>query len=181
MAARHGIRYDPLAACAALADSLAKDDGKGKLHIGTFSTTHRMQDLTACLPHHQLPPKPTDSVTCTPCPPSGMQVASRLWVVWGIIHPAQRETTGGRVPLGSLPLPAWLPPQVAQAAGVAPGGSLPLALSLATLLAAWSLTEVVRYGFFAIKVGRGGPWGVVGRGGRGVGNEGAGGDMGLSQ
>lgn len=91
-------------------------------------------------------------------------MASRLWVVWGIINPAQRETTSGRVPLGSLPLPAWLPPQVAQAAGVAPGGVLPLSLSLATLLAAWSLTEVVRYGFFAIKVGGGESWGGLGVG-----------------
>ncbi|PNH00067.1 3-hydroxyacyl-CoA dehydratase PASTICCINO 2, partial [Tetrabaena socialis] len=64
---------------------------------------------------------------------TGMQVASRLWVLWGIINLAPAEATGGSVPLG----------------GLAVGGH-PLALSLATLLAAWGITEVVRYSFFAV-------------------------------
>ncbi|KXZ56690.1 hypothetical protein GPECTOR_1g621 [Gonium pectorale] len=64
---------------------------------------------------------------------TGMQVASRLWVLWGIINPEQALTTGGAVSLG------------------AKVGGVPLQLNLATLLAAWSITEVVRYSFFAIK------------------------------
>lgn len=68
-----------------------------------------------------------------------MQVASRLWVLWGIIHPVQGPTTSGSLTLMSLPN----------------GGSLQL--SLITLLSAWSVTEIIRYGFFAVKV-RGMAW-----------------------
>ncbi|KAG2499318.1 hypothetical protein HYH03_002896 [Edaphochlamys debaryana] len=69
---------------------------------------------------------------------TGMQVFSRLWVVWGIINLAPAATAQGSVPLG-------LPPTVTLPSGQA------LGLSLASLLLAWSVTEVVRYGFFAIK------------------------------
>jgi hypothetical protein len=62
-----------------------------------------------------------------------MQVASRLWVLWGIIVPAQVETT-------------------TQALTLATVGGVQLQLSLVTLLTAWSITEVIRYGFFACKV-----------------------------
>ncbi|GLC35795.1 hypothetical protein PLESTB_000495100 [Pleodorina starrii] len=64
---------------------------------------------------------------------TGMQVASRLWVLWGIINLAPDQATRGALLLG--PKLADFQPQ----------------LNLATLLAAWSITEVVRYGFFAIK------------------------------
>ncbi|GFR41267.1 hypothetical protein Agub_g1942 [Astrephomene gubernaculifera] len=71
---------------------------------------------------------------------TGMQVASRLWVLWGIVNLVPEATTRGAVSLGGPSLQLQL------------GGlSLPLQLNLATLLAAWSITEVVRYSFFAVK------------------------------
>lgn len=63
-----------------------------------------------------------------------MQVASRLWIVWGVIHPVQKPTTTDAITLASLP------------------NGMSLQLSLVTLLFAWSVTEVIRYGFFAVKV-----------------------------
>ncbi|EFJ42903.1 hypothetical protein VOLCADRAFT_83422 [Volvox carteri f. nagariensis] len=70
---------------------------------------------------------------------TGMQVASRLWIVWGIINLAPGEATRGSVMVGpKLPLPA-------------PVGDFQPQLSLTTLLLAWSVTEVIRYGFFAVK------------------------------
>jgi very-long-chain (3R)-3-hydroxyacyl-CoA dehydratase len=63
------------------------------------------------------------------------QVASRLWIVWGIINLAQEGTTTRALILLELPSP------------------LPrIALSLKTLLFAWCVTEVIRYSFLAFKV-----------------------------
>ncbi|KAG2443040.1 hypothetical protein HYH02_009455 [Chlamydomonas schloesseri] len=75
---------------------------------------------------------------------TAMQVSSRIWVLWGIINPEPVLATGGAVQL-SQPLPGVSLPLPAEVGGV------PLALNLATLLTAWSITEVVRYSFFAVK------------------------------
>ncbi|KAL6764037.1 tyrosine phosphatase-like protein [Haematococcus lacustris] len=64
---------------------------------------------------------------------TALQVASRLWVLWGLIVPVPGPTTSGAL---RLALPAGL--QL---------GSL----SLATLLLAWGASEVIRYSFFACK------------------------------
>jgi very-long-chain (3R)-3-hydroxyacyl-CoA dehydratase len=62
-----------------------------------------------------------------------LQVASRLWVLWGVMDLAPNHI--------AHPL-----------ALVAPRPPLPgLHLSLATLLVAWGATEVIRYGLFAFK------------------------------
>ena len=58
-----------------------------------------------------------------------MQVFSRLWVLWGLINLAPEQTTARGLSLG---LPA-------------------LQLNLATLLTAWSLSEVLRYSLYAFK------------------------------
>lgn len=55
------------------------------------------------------------------------QVASRLWVLWGIVNLAPEATTTSVVTLGFINL------------------------SLVTLLTAWCLSEIIRYGFFALK------------------------------
>jgi very-long-chain (3R)-3-hydroxyacyl-CoA dehydratase len=66
-----------------------------------------------------------------------MQVASRLWVLWGIID---------LVPERAASMSAVL---------LDAGGGLPrLQLNLGTLLTAWCLSEVIRYSFFAAKVRR---------------------------
>ena len=62
------------------------------------------------------------------------QVASRLWIVWGILNVAPEATTARALVLLDLPRP--LPT---------------LSLSLQTLLFAWGITEIVRYSFFAFK------------------------------
>lgn len=62
-----------------------------------------------------------------------MQVFSRLWCLWGIIYQAPEATTLGSVKLLKV-------------------GGTQLELSLYTLLFAWGVTEVLRYGMFAIKV-----------------------------
>ena len=62
-------------------------------------------------------------------------MASRLFIVWGIIVPVPGPTTQEAVKL--LPLGHGLPP---------------LQLNLVTLLTAWCLSEIIRYGFFALKV-----------------------------
>lgn len=72
----------------------------------------------------------------SPAAVTAMQVASRLWVLWGVVAAAPQSTTTR--PLTLLPLPPGLP-------------AASLSLSLATLLTAWCLSEVVRYGFFALK------------------------------
>ncbi len=55
------------------------------------------------------------------------QVASRLWILWGIVNLAPEATTTSVVTVGFINL------------------------SLVTLLTAWCLSEVIRYGFFAMK------------------------------
>ncbi|GAB4816673.1 hypothetical protein N2152v2_003719 [Parachlorella kessleri] len=60
------------------------------------------------------------------------QVASRLWILWGIIHLVPGPTTSGAVTIFE-------------------SGSLKAQLSLVTLLTAWSLSEIIRYSFFAFK------------------------------
>lgn len=82
-----------------------------------------------------LPPPPCTAAT---------QVASRLFILWGIVDlvPATRAS-----PLVLLRLPLG-------ASASASGGSA-LQLSLVTLLTAWCCSEVIRYSFFAFKVGRG--------------------------
>jgi very-long-chain (3R)-3-hydroxyacyl-CoA dehydratase len=67
---------------------------------------------------------------------TALQVASRLWVLWGLVDAAPAATTARAVPL----LPFRLPPPLPTPA-----------LSLATLLAAWCAAEVLRYAFFAAK------------------------------
>jgi very-long-chain (3R)-3-hydroxyacyl-CoA dehydratase len=55
------------------------------------------------------------------------QVASRLWILWGIVNLAPEATTTSVVTVGVVQL------------------------SLVTLLTAWCLSEIIRYGFFALK------------------------------
>ena len=62
-----------------------------------------------------------------------IQVFSRLWALWGIIHQAPAATTEGSVKLVQA-------------------DDFPLELNMYTLLTAWGVTEVLRYGFFAVKV-----------------------------
>ncbi|PSK42977.1 hypothetical protein B9Z65_6931 [Elsinoe australis] len=54
---------------------------------------------------------------------TAMQVASRLFLVWGVIHPFQADTV--------------------------------FSIGYSTMLLAWSITEVIRYTFFAINLGTG--------------------------
>ena len=71
-------------------------------------------------------------MTWTPRPlTAAMQVASRLWVLWGIVYLAPEDTTRGYAPF----LGAYGP-------------------SFTSLVTAWALSEIIRYGFFAAKVGR---------------------------
>lgn len=70
-----------------------------------------------------------------PSCPAATQVASRLWILWGVVNLAPGPTTSGALKLLQLP------------------GGITLQLSLTTLLAAWSLSEIIRYSFFAFKVG----------------------------
>lgn len=56
------------------------------------------------------------------------QVASRLWILWGIVNLTPESTTTSVVTIGGV-----------------------LNLSLVTLLTAWCLSEIIRYGFFALK------------------------------
>lgn len=62
------------------------------------------------------------------------QVASRLWVLWGIVCLAPESTTTSKVFLGIPNMPR-----------------IGIELSLVTLLTAWCLSEIIRYGFFACK------------------------------
>ncbi|KDD75900.1 protein tyrosine phosphatase-like protein [Helicosporidium sp. ATCC 50920] len=64
---------------------------------------------------------------------TGLQVASRLWLTWGVVALVPGATTTQAVTLLSA------------------GGQPVLQLSLLTLLGAWSVTEVIRYAFFALK------------------------------
>lgn len=103
---------------------------------------------TVCLCTRHTTP---DAPTCTLPTPAALQVASRLWVLWGVIVPVQGPTTSGAIVLGHV-------------------GGVTLQLNLASLLVAWCLSEVVRYSFFALKVqerrgGEGGGEGEVRGGG----------------
>ena len=62
-----------------------------------------------------------------------MQVASRVWVVWGIMVAAPAHIASEGITL--LPL-----------------GACSIQLNLMSLLLAWSVTEIIRYSFFAFKV-----------------------------
>lgn len=62
-----------------------------------------------------------------------LQVASRLWLVWGILAAAPAQVTSRGI-------------------NVSPVNQLPFELNLVTLLTTWSVTEIIRYSFFAIKV-----------------------------
>lgn len=62
-----------------------------------------------------------------------MQVASRVWVVWGIMVAAPAHIASQGITL--LPL-----------------GPYSIQLNLMSLLLAWSITEIIRYSFFAFKV-----------------------------
>lgn len=66
---------------------------------------------------------------------TAMQVASRIWCLWGIVNAVPGPTIGGGIPAKPL---AML-------------GPLPIQLNLISLLTAWCLSEVIRYGFFALK------------------------------
>lgn len=63
---------------------------------------------------------------------TALQVASRLWIVWGIIVPVQRDTISSAVKITKV-------------------GDVSLELNLLTLIVAWSLSELIRYSFFAMK------------------------------
>lgn len=70
---------------------------------------------------------------------TAMQVASRLWIVWGIIVPVPGPTTTGCVDLSTFGL------------DVKAGLFRWLKLDLVSLLTAWCLSEIIRYGFFTFK------------------------------
>ncbi len=73
-------------------------------------------------------PSPYTSIIIT-----AIQVASRLWIVWGILVPVQGNCLTGSVRLGEV-------------------NGVVLELSLFTLMLAWCLSELIRYSFFALKV-----------------------------
>ena len=67
------------------------------------------------------------------CRHAAMQVSSRVWVVWGIMVAAPAQIASGGITI--LPL-----------------GPYSVQLNLMSLLLAWSVTEIIRYSFFAFKV-----------------------------
>ncbi len=69
------------------------------------------------------------------CHAAVMQVGSRIWVLWGVVNLAPRATTTQSVELFQV-------------------GQHAVQLNFMTLVVAWSLTEVVRYSFFAVKARR---------------------------
>lgn len=68
------------------------------------------------------------------------QVASRIWILWGIIDTAPGPTTSQTLTVFPTLLGLGLLPGLRHAA-----------LSLVTLLFAWSCSEIIRYSFFALK------------------------------
>lgn len=60
---------------------------------------------------------------------AAMQVASRIWVLWGIVYLVPWDTTNGRIGAMGVFSPTF-----------------------ASLMAAWCLSEIIRYGFFAARV-----------------------------
>lgn len=63
-----------------------------------------------------------------------IQVLSRYWALWGIVEVAPEAVKHGALKLFSV-------------------GDETLQLNFITLLFCWSLTEILRYGFYAAKVG----------------------------
>ena len=63
-----------------------------------------------------------------------IQVLSRYWALWGIVEVAPEAAKHGALKLFTV-------------------GDVTLQLNLITLLFCWSLTEILRYGFYAAKVG----------------------------
>eukprot|EP01026_Neomeris_dumetosa_P061405 TRINITY_DN57986_c0_g1_i3.p3 TRINITY_DN57986_c0_g1~~TRINITY_DN57986_c0_g1_i3.p3 ORF type:complete len:228 (+),score=9.62 TRINITY_DN57986_c0_g1_i3:50-733(+) len=63
---------------------------------------------------------------------TGLQVASRIGIFWGIMMSCQKDITSGGVTLYE-------------------SEGFSFKLNLITLILAWSVTEIIRYGFFAIK------------------------------
>ena len=66
---------------------------------------------------------------------TAMQVASRIWCLWGIVVPCAPVTIYGGIPAAAPYLYKGIRAQ----------------LNLVSLLTAWCSSEVVRYGFFALK------------------------------
>ncbi len=62
-----------------------------------------------------------------------IQVLSRYWALWGIVEVAPEATSTGALTLLKA-------------------GPVTLQLNMITLLFCWSVTEVLRYGFYAVKV-----------------------------
>lgn len=62
-----------------------------------------------------------------------IQVLSRYWALWGIVAVAPEATSTGALTLFKA-------------------GPVTLQLNMITLLFCWSVTEVLRYGFYAAKV-----------------------------
>ncbi|CAD7701272.1 unnamed protein product, partial [Ostreobium quekettii] len=63
---------------------------------------------------------------------TALQVASRIFVLWGILVPLPEETATQAVHLITV-------------------GTISVDLNIFTLVAAWSVSEVIRYGYFAFK------------------------------
>ena len=61
-----------------------------------------------------------------------IQVLSRLWALWGLVAVAPEACSTGAVTLLSA-------------------GPLKLQLSYVTLMLCWSISEILRYGFYACK------------------------------
>lgn len=82
-------------------------------------------------------------VVKSPVAITAMQVASRLWCLWGIVVPCADVTIpGGLLPqslISSLGLPDWVN------------------INFISLMTAWACSEVIRYGFFALKEALGSP------------------------
>jgi hypothetical protein len=72
-----------------------------------------------------------------------MQVASRIWCLWGIV-----------VPCASTVIPHGLLTAAQQAALGLPSWAN---INFITLMTAWACSEVIRYGFFALKEALGTP------------------------
>lgn len=71
---------------------------------------------------------------------TAVQVASRLWCLWGIVNLVPGLTTTQSIDLLRLPF----------LDAIYPAGAT-FSISLVSLLTAWALSEVIRYGFFALK------------------------------
>ncbi len=87
---------------------------------------------------------------------AAIQVASRLWILWGIVVLVPVPTTTSALLLLTVPVPpaaaAALPAALRDALLSGGGAALELQLSLVTLLVAWGASEVIRYSFYAFKV-----------------------------